>query len=82
MGNVQRPLFRLANYQSNQGPRAGIVIGGKIIDLYRAVGHFEAKAGKKIVRSATFDSIMDILKGWQEFKDFLTGVAKFLYDDF
>jgi len=75
------PLYRLATYQSDQGPRAAIAMGRKIIDVHWALGHFEAKGGKKFKRSATLDSIIHILKGWQEYKEIITAAAKFLYDD-
>lgn len=81
MGNVREPLFRLATYQSKNGPKAGIVVGGKIIDFYDAVGRFEAESGKKPIRSGALDSMNDILERWPEFKHVLMDVAEFLGAD-
>jgi 2-keto-4-pentenoate hydratase/2-oxohepta-3-ene-1,7-dioic acid hydratase in catechol pathway len=81
MRKAQEPLFRLASYQFNQGSRAAMVIGEKIVDVCDAVGHFEAKTGKKSIESAMLTSTMAILKAWQLNSKLLADIAKFLHDD-
>jgi 2-keto-4-pentenoate hydratase/2-oxohepta-3-ene-1,7-dioic acid hydratase in catechol pathway len=81
MGKADDPLFRLATYQSNRGPKVGMVIGAKIFALGDAVGRLETKAAKKLIRSTTFDSMLDILKGWPEYINLLIDAATLLSKD-
>jgi 2,4-didehydro-3-deoxy-L-rhamnonate hydrolase len=75
------PLFRLASYQSDRGPKAAIVIGTKIIDVQSAVGRLEAGTGKKPSEPMIFDSMLDILKGWPEYIHLLIDAATLLSED-
>ena len=81
MTRPQKPLFRLATYQSKMGPQAGIVIGAKIIDLGAIFEYFEAKIGKKYSENANFNSINEVLDRWQEINSFLIDAVERFYDN-
>ena len=81
MSQAQEPLFRLATYQSKDGPKVGIVIANKIMEVNRAVDFFAVKSGKTVNRSGTYSSMMAILSNWSEAFTFLAGVADYLIDN-
>ena len=81
MTRPQKPLFRLATYQSKNGPQAGIVIGAKIIDLGAIFEYLETKIGKKNVENAHYNSITEVLKRWQEINRFLIDAVERFYDN-
>jgi 2-keto-4-pentenoate hydratase/2-oxohepta-3-ene-1,7-dioic acid hydratase in catechol pathway len=59
----EMPSYQLATYQSDKGPRAGVIVGDKL---------FDAAA---LTRKASYANVLDILNDWQAAKGVLRKAA-------
>jgi len=81
MSQPQEPLFLLATYQSEDEPKAGIVIANKIMEVNKAVDLFAEKNGKTVNKSNSYSSIAAILNHWSEAFAIISEVADYFIEN-
>ena len=81
MNQAWDPPFRLATYQSKDGPKPGIVIANKVWEVNRAIDIFAAQGGYTDNQAKSFASMMAILSEWPDAFSLLGDIASFLKDN-
>ena len=84
--NIELPknaLFALATYQSEQGPKVGLVVDSLLHDLHQVLST-DCKISRSLSRDKVYEkaarvgSVLDLLNSWFEFWPFLLNLAQLL----
>jgi 2-keto-4-pentenoate hydratase/2-oxohepta-3-ene-1,7-dioic acid hydratase in catechol pathway len=66
--------FRLLTYAKNRAPRAGLLIGDKVVDLDTALRAHARKSGKPLAFSGV--SVRSVIENWAKARPMLNAIAR------
>ena len=75
------PLFRLATFNSRQGPRVGLILGDHLIDLNHALSIYREKMGQNNQEGINFNSMLGLLGNWDDSFPLIFDIAVFINEN-
>ncbi|MCJ7596164.1 MAG: fumarylacetoacetate hydrolase family protein, partial [Desulfobacterales bacterium] len=75
------PLFALATFQSHEGPRVGLVLGARLLEVNAALSLCPPREQESPAKIRPLSSMADLLERWDPLFSILCDAARFFKDN-